>query len=118
MPQLITLHTSQPFDLLRLPVPPNVFCLCNKSKSICTGYYCESQLHLYVYQRKDVGHYTFFPYSSASTAAIRSIKNHQAFEMAFTLFPFLAAKLKNLIKVLLLWVHCLTDGKKRIQDTG
>lgn len=61
MPQLITPHTSQPFNLLKLPVPPNVFCLCNKSKSICAGYYCESQLHLYVYQRKDVHHYTFFP---------------------------------------------------------
>lgn len=117
-PKLITLHTSQPFNLLKLPVPPDVFHLCNKSKSICTGYHCECQLHLYAYQRKDVGHYTFFPYSSASTAAIRSIKNHQAFEMAFTLFPSLAEKRKNLIKVLLLWVHLLMDGKRWVQDTG
>lgn len=58
----------------------------------------------------------FFPYFSASAAAIRSIKKHQAFEMAFTLFPFLAAKLKNLIKVLLLWVHPLMDGKRWMQD--
>ncbi|XP_071412072.1 IQ domain-containing protein M [Pithys albifrons albifrons] len=47
----------------------------------------------------------------SSTAAVRTIKKHQAFEMAFTLFPLLAAKLKNLITVLLPWVHCLMDEK-------
>lgn len=67
---------------------------------------------------KDVGHYTFFPYSSASAAAIRSIKKHHTFEIASILFPFLAAKLKNLIKVLLLWVPPLMDGKRGIQDIG
>ncbi|NXI73108.1 IQCM protein, partial [Anseranas semipalmata] len=47
----------------------------------------------------------------ASTAAARSIKKHQAIEMAFTLFPPLGAKVKNLITVPLPWLHPLLDGK-------
>ncbi|KAF1458912.1 IQ domain-containing protein M, partial [Pygoscelis antarcticus] len=47
----------------------------------------------------------------ASTAAVRSIKKHQAIEMAFTLFSPLGAKVKNLITVPLPWVHPLMDGK-------
>ncbi|KAM9295749.1 LOW QUALITY PROTEIN: IQ domain-containing protein M [Morus bassanus] len=46
----------------------------------------------------------------SSTAAVRSIKNHQAIEMAFTLFPPLGAKVKKPITVLL-WVHPLMNGK-------
>ncbi|KAM6072997.1 LOW QUALITY PROTEIN: IQ domain-containing protein M [Theristicus caerulescens] len=45
-----------------------------------------------------------------STAAVRSIKKHQAIQMAFTLFPPLGAKVKNLITVPLP-VHPLMDGK-------
>ncbi|KAF1435080.1 IQ domain-containing protein M, partial [Spheniscus demersus] len=47
----------------------------------------------------------------ASTAAVRSIKKHQAIEMAFTLFSPLGAKVKDLITVLLPWMHPLMDGK-------
>ncbi|KAM6136374.1 LOW QUALITY PROTEIN: IQ domain-containing protein M [Phoenicopterus ruber ruber] len=46
----------------------------------------------------------------ASTAAVRSIKRHQAIEMTFALFPPLGAKV-NLITVLLPWVHPFMDGK-------
>ncbi|KAM6268222.1 LOW QUALITY PROTEIN: IQ domain-containing protein M [Spheniscus humboldti] len=47
----------------------------------------------------------------ASTAAVRSIKKHQAIKMAFTLFSPLGAKVKDLITVLLPWMHPLMDGK-------
>ncbi|NWX22397.1 IQCM protein, partial [Aegotheles bennettii] len=46
----------------------------------------------------------------ASTATVRSIKKHQAIEMAFTLFPPLGAKVKNVVTVPLPWVHPLMDG--------
>ncbi|XP_074762050.1 LOW QUALITY PROTEIN: IQ domain-containing protein M [Athene noctua] len=46
-----------------------------------------------------------------STAAARSIRKHQAVEMAFTLFPPLGAKGKNPITVQLPWVHPLMAGK-------
>uniref|UniRef100_A0A8B9BMC5 IQ motif containing M n=1 Tax=Anser brachyrhynchus TaxID=132585 RepID=A0A8B9BMC5_9AVES len=49
--------------------------------------------------------------SPASTAAVRSIKKHQAIEMAFTLFPPLGAKVKNVVIVPLPWLHPLLDGK-------
>ncbi|KAM9378031.1 IQ domain-containing protein M [Phaethornis superciliosus] len=48
----------------------------------------------------------------ASTAAVRSIKKHQAIEMAFTLFPPLGAKVKNIITVPLPWVHPIIDGRE------
>ncbi|KAM7113289.1 LOW QUALITY PROTEIN: IQ domain-containing protein M [Ciconia maguari] len=47
----------------------------------------------------------------SSTVAVRSTKKHQAIEKAFTLFPPLGAKVKNLITVLLPWVRPLMDGK-------
>lgn len=60
----------------------------------------------------------FFFFSSASTAALRNIKKHQAIEMAFTLFPLLGAKVKNLITVPLPWVHPLKDGKGGSKKLG
>ncbi|XP_071609794.1 IQ domain-containing protein M isoform X2 [Heliangelus exortis] len=48
----------------------------------------------------------------ASTAAVRSIKKHQAIEMAFTLYPPLGAKVKNIITVPLPWVHPIIDGRE------
>lgn len=57
-------------------------------------------------------------FSSASTAALRSIKKHQAIEMAFTLFPPLGAKVKNIITVPLPWVHPLLDGKDGSKKLG
>lgn len=59
-----------------------------------------------------------FSFSSASTAALRSIKKHQAIEMAFTLFPPLGAKVKNIITVPLPWVHPLIDGKDGSKKLG
>ncbi|XP_051474235.1 IQ domain-containing protein M [Apus apus] len=46
-----------------------------------------------------------------ATDAIKSIKKHQAIEMAFTLFPPLGAKVKNIITVPLPWVHPIIDGR-------
>ncbi|XP_064509553.1 LOW QUALITY PROTEIN: IQ domain-containing protein M [Pseudopipra pipra] len=59
----------------------------------------------------DLQRESLFGNLTTSTAAVRSIKKHRAFEMAFTLFPFLAPKLKNLITVLLPWVHHFMDEK-------
>ncbi|NXI34239.1 IQCM protein, partial [Galbula dea] len=47
----------------------------------------------------------------ASGITVRSIKKHQAVEMAFTLFPPRGAKVKNIIKVPLPWLNTVTDGK-------
>lgn len=47
----------------------------------------------------------------ASATAVRNIKKHQAVEMAFTLFPPLGAKVKNVITVPLPWLHPLMDGR-------
>ncbi|XP_068797147.1 IQ domain-containing protein M [Struthio camelus] len=47
----------------------------------------------------------------ASAASVRSIKKHQAIEMAFTLFPPLGANVKNIITVTSPWVHPVMDGK-------
>ncbi|NXE50758.1 IQCM protein, partial [Casuarius casuarius] len=46
-----------------------------------------------------------------STAPLRSIKKHQAIEMAFTLFPPLGANVKTIITVTSPWVHPVMDGK-------
>ncbi|KAM9236141.1 LOW QUALITY PROTEIN: IQ domain-containing protein M [Leptosomus discolor] len=54
----------------------------------------------------------------ASTAAVRSIKKHQANEMTFTLFPPLGAKVKNIIIVPLPWVHSLMGGKDGSKKLG
>ncbi|EOB04991.1 hypothetical protein Anapl_03354 [Anas platyrhynchos] len=56
-------------------------------------------------------HQVFQLVSPASTASVRSIKKHQAIEMAFTLFPPLGAKVKNVVTVPLPWLHPLLDGK-------
>ncbi|XP_042684320.1 IQ domain-containing protein M [Centrocercus urophasianus] len=47
----------------------------------------------------------------ASATAVRNIKKHQAVEMAFTMFPPLGAKVKNVITVPLPWLHPLMDGR-------
>ncbi|XP_062430926.1 IQ domain-containing protein M, partial [Rhea pennata] len=54
----------------------------------------------------------------ASTAPLKSIKKHQAIEMAFTLFPPLGANVKNIITVASPWVHPLTDGKGGCKNSG
>ncbi|NXF35780.1 IQCM protein, partial [Nyctibius bracteatus] len=54
----------------------------------------------------------------AATAAVRSIKKHQAIEMAFILFPPLGAKVKNLSTVPLTWVCALMDGKDGSKKSG
>lgn len=60
----------------------------------------------------------FFCFSSASTASVRNIKKHQAIEMAFTLFPPLGAKVKNVVTVPLPWLHPLLDGKVGSKKAG
>ncbi|XP_072191908.1 IQ domain-containing protein M [Excalfactoria chinensis] len=47
----------------------------------------------------------------ASATSVKNIKKHQAVEMAFTLFPPLGAKVKNVITVPLPWLHPLMDGR-------
>ncbi|NXG67288.1 IQCM protein, partial [Hemiprocne comata] len=53
-----------------------------------------------------------------STDTVRSIKKHQAIEMAFTLFPPLGAKVKNIITVPLPWVHPIIDGRRGSKKSG
>ncbi|NXL94981.1 IQCM protein, partial [Alectura lathami] len=57
----------------------------------------------------------FFP---AYASAVRSIKKHQAVEMAFTLFPPLGAKVKNIITVPLPWLHPFLDGRGGSKKSG
>uniref|UniRef100_A0A803XYU6 IQ motif containing M n=1 Tax=Meleagris gallopavo TaxID=9103 RepID=A0A803XYU6_MELGA len=47
----------------------------------------------------------------ASATTVRNIRKHQAVEMAFTMFPPLGAKVKNVITVPLPWLHPLMDGR-------
>ncbi|XP_021252224.1 uncharacterized protein IQCM isoform X2 [Numida meleagris] len=47
----------------------------------------------------------------ASASSVRNIKKHQAVEMAFTLFPPLGAKVKNVTTVQLPWLNPLMDGR-------
>ena len=72
---------------------------------------------MYISEERCWSLYTFF-FSLASTVAVRSIKKHQAIEMAFMLFPPLGAKVKNLIPVPLPWVHPLIDGKDGSKKSG
>ncbi|XP_064367813.1 IQ domain-containing protein M [Dromaius novaehollandiae] len=53
-----------------------------------------------------------------STAPLRSIKKHQAIEMAFTLFPPLGANVKTIITVTSPWVHPVMDGKEGSKNSG
>lgn len=71
----------------------------------------------YKYQGKYVDHYPFFC-SAASATAVRNIKKHQAVEMAFTMFPPLGAKVKNVITVPLPWLHPLMDGRGGSKKSG
>ncbi|NXC38126.1 IQCM protein, partial [Penelope pileata] len=54
----------------------------------------------------------------SSTTAVKNIKKHQAVEMAFTLFPPLGAKVKNVITVPLPWLHPLMDGKSESKKSA
>lgn len=81
------------------------------------SYYCERQLHICIRGNMLVIIH-FFCFSSASTASVRNIKKHQAIEMAFTLFPPLGAKVKNVVTVPLPWLHPLLDGKVGSKKAG